>query len=154
MKLGIKKLQENEWQVHIGHAAVRLDQFSVALLNITLEHLLALEHGDSHSTLDSYVALGLRMKQLKPVDVQKLIQSLDTKDVLMLMVVANDAELNRLVQDNVGGILAKQFDADLKTVNEPSEEDAKEAIRRVIEKMFMLEAAGKIEVTTEETRYI
>ena len=55
MKIGLKKLHENEWLVHIGCAAVKMDQFSVSLLNITLEHLLALEQGESHSTLKSYI---------------------------------------------------------------------------------------------------
>ncbi len=154
MKVGIKKVHENEWSVHIGNAAVKLDHFSVALLNITLEHLLALEHGDEHSTLDSYISLGLRMKSLKPVDLQKFMQILNNKDVLNLMLVARDHELNDLVMENIGGILAKQFDADLASSTMPSEEEAKISIKNIVEKMFEQEAQGRLEVLSEDTRYI
>lgn len=154
MKLGIKKLHENEWQLHIGNAMVKLDPFSLALLNITLEHALALQHGDHHSTLASYVALGLRMKHLKPLDLQKLIRELDNKDLLMLMNLVEDKTLNQMIMDNVGGILAKQLESDMQGQVAANEEEAKSAIRRVIETMFALEANGKIEVLTEETRYI
>jgi|ACQI01.1.fsa_nt_gi hypothetical protein len=154
MKIGIKKLRENEWQVHIGNALVKMDQFSVALLNITLEHLLALEHGDEHSNLDSYIALGRRLKILKPVDLQKFITKVDTKDLLNLMLVARDAELNKHVIQNMGGILSKQFEADLAGSEPPDEETAKQAIRRVVEQMFGLEAEGQIEIVSEQTQYI
>ncbi|HHS99498.1 MAG TPA: hypothetical protein ENK73_01455 [Thiomicrospira sp.] len=154
MKVGIKKLHENEWLVHIGCGAVKLDQFSVALLNITLEHLLALDEGAEHSTLTSYVKLGLRMKELKPLDMQKLLRVLDTKDLLVMMLLAKDEELNESVMANIGGILAKQIEQDLATVTIPAEDTAKESIRRIVEKTFELEAQGQIEFVSENTRYI
>jgi len=154
MKVGIKKLHENEWLVHIGCGAVKLDQFSVALLNITLEHLLALDEGAEHSTLSSYVNLGLRIKELKPVHMQKLLRELDTKDLLVMMLLAKDDALNQQVLANIGGILSKQLDRDLAAVQVPEEEEAKSAIRRIVEKTFELESLGKIEFTTEDTRYI
>jgi len=154
MKVGIKKLQENEWLVHIGCGAVKMDQFSVALLNITLEHLLALQHDSTHSTLDSYAKLGLRMKLLKPLDLQKLLRVINTKDLLVLMLVAKDQQLNSQVIDNVGGILAKQVERDMQTATIPDEESAKDAIRNIVEKTFELEALGDIEFVSENTRYI
>lgn len=154
MKVGIKKLHENEWQVHLGCGAVKLDQFSVALLNITLEHLLALEHGETHSTLESYVKLGLRMKALGALDLQKLLRVLDTKDLLVMMLVAKDSELNTQVLTNIGGILAKQIERDLTTAQLPDEALTKAAIRRIVEKTFELEALGTIEFASEDTRYI
>jgi len=154
MKVGIKKLHENEWLVHIGNASVKLDHFSVALLNITLEHLLALQHGDEHSTLQSYVGLGLRLKQLKPTDMQKFIQSIDNKDLLNLMLVANDHEFSEKVMENVGGILSKQFAADLASATMPDEEQAKDSIKKIVERLFELEGLGQLEIVNDETRYI
>lgn len=154
MKVGIKKIHENEWLVHLGNAAVKLDTFSAALLNITLEHLLALEHGEAHSTLKSYVGLGLKLKQLKGLDMQKIIQMTEGKDLLNLMLVAADDELNTLIIKNMGGILSKQFKQDLQSASMPEESEARESIKKVVEAMFELEAQGKLEIVNEKTRYI
>lgn len=154
MKVGIKKVHESEWQVHIGHAAIKVDRFSLALLDMTLQHLLALEHGETNSTLKSYVNLGLKIKVFSDEECQKLLRALDTKDVLVFMMVANDPALNELVMNNIGAILAKQLEADLVTTPAPSEEHAKKAIRRIVEKTFELESLGKIEFINETTRYI
>jgi len=154
MKVGIKKIQENEWLVHIGCGAVKMDQFSVALLNITLEHLLALETGEQHSTLDSYVKLGLRIKSLTPIHMQKLLRTLDSQDLIIMMMLAQDKTLNELILSNIGSILAKQIEADLLTSNIPKESEAKESLRRIVEKTFKLEALGEIEFISSETRYI
>lgn len=154
MKVGIKKLQENEWLVHIGCGAIKMDQFSVALLNITLDHLLALEQGAEHSTLKSYVKLGLRIKRLKPIDLQKLLRAVDSQDVLIMMLLADDSELNEIVLANIGSILSKQIERDLLTSSLPADNLVKEAVRRIVEKTFELEAKGDIEFTTENVHYI
>ena len=154
MKIGLKKLPENEWLVHVGCAAVKMDQFSVSLLNITLEHLLALERGESHSTLKSYIKLGLRIKTLKDLECQKLLRAIDNKDILAFMMAANDPQLNELVMKNTGGILAKQLEADLSTAILPSKALLKEAIRRIVEKTFELESLGQIEFISTKTKYI
>jgi len=154
MKLGIKKIHENEWQVHIGCAMVRLDRFSIELLNITLDHLHALESGQSHSVLKSYVKLAEKMLKLDATGMQTLVHDVDNQDVLKLLLVAQNEELTELVVSNIGGIMAKQLTTDLKTAPMPTLDDAKEAIRRVIEKMFALEADGRIEFNDENQRYI
>lgn len=154
MKVGIKKIHDNDWRVHIGNAAVKMDQFSVALMNITLEQLLALKHGDSHSNLQSFIKLGARIKSLKADDLQKFIPQIDSRDMLNLMLISKDEALNNLVMSNIGGMLAKQFNDDLQSSEMPSEEEAKKSIKNVIEKMFAMEADGQIEVLTEQTEYI
>jgi len=154
MKIGIKKIHESEWLIHIGCASVKVDQFSLALLEITLEHLLALEHGEAHSTLHSYVKLGLKIKDLPDLECQKLLRVVEVKDLLEFMLVAKDEALNELVLRNIGGILAKQLEKDLTLTPEPSDEHAKRAIRRIVEKIFELEYRGEIEFKTEQTRYI
>jgi len=154
MKIGIKKIHESEWMVNIGYAGIKLDRFSLALLDITLAHLLELDHGQNHFTLKSYVKLGLKIKELSDLECQKLLRALDTKDVLVLMMTSEDQELNDLVIKNIGAILANQLELDLARTRAPSEEHAKKAIRRIVEKTFELEALGEIEFASESTRYI
>lgn len=154
MRVGIKKVQENEWLVHIGPASIKLDHFSVALLNITLQHMLALEDGAEHSTLKSYIKLGLRIKELKTLDVQKLLHELNNADLVVMMQVAEDADLNSLIINNSGAILAKQLEMDLQATRQLDEEQTKDAIRRIVMKMFELEGTGQIEFINENTQYI
>ncbi|VAW49085.1 hypothetical protein MNBD_GAMMA04-17 [hydrothermal vent metagenome] len=154
MKIGIKKVHESEWMVQIGCASVKMDPFSLSLLEIMLEHLLALEHGESHSTLKSYVKLGLKIKTLPDLECQTFLREVEVKDLLYLMMVADDRELNALILKNLGGILAKQLKGDLMTASVPTEEHAKKAIKRIVEKLFELESHGKIEFRAANTRYI
>ncbi|WP_373017572.1 FliG C-terminal domain-containing protein [Thiomicrorhabdus sp.] len=154
MKVGIKKLHENEWQVHMGCASVKMDRFSVALLHITLEHLMALEHGESHSTLKSYVKLGLKLDDLDDLGLQKVLSEVDSKAVLDLLILANQSDFTERVLSNMGGILSRQLQADLASVEMPLEQQAKESIKHLVEKMFDLEASGKIEFIKEDTQYI
>jgi hypothetical protein len=154
MKVGIQKVHENEWLVQFGCAVMRLDRFSLALLNITLEHMLALEHGENHSTLKSYVKLGLKLKQLSPTDMQTMIRHASNSDLVILMALAKDPELNDKIFQNVGGILAKQMESDLLNNQLPDVQQAKEAIKRLVEKMFELDSKGQIEFIDASTQYI
>lgn len=154
MKLGIKKLHENEWQVHVGHTTVCLDRFSVELLNIALEHLQALESGQEHSVLKSYIHLAERLLVLSSADLQTLLRSIANEDLSRLLLIANNAELTQKVLANTGGILAKQLETDLQKTPMPTHEDAKTSIRRVIGKMFEFDGDGVIQVQSGEERYI
>lgn len=154
MKVGIKKIHENEWQVHIGCASVKIDRFSVELLRITLEHLLALEHGQSHSTLSSYVKLGQRLSELDNMALQKVLSEVDNAALLDLLLLAEDPEFTQRVLGNMGGILSKQLEADLETAAAPEKEQARDSIKHLVEKMFELEARGRIEFVQEDTQYI
>lgn len=154
MKVGIQKVHENEWLVQMGCAIMRLDRFSVELLNITLEHMLALAHGENHSTLKSYIKLGLKLKQLNASDLQLVVRELNNKDLIVLLALAKDQELTDKVFHNVGGILAKQIETDLLNNPLPDHEECKLAVRRVAEKIFELDSAGRIEFLDENTQYI
>ena len=154
MQVGIKKIHENEWQVHIGFAAIKIDRFSLALLQITLEHLLALDRGEQHSTLQSYIKLGMRMKKLSQNHLQTLLRVLNSNDLVVLLRLAEDETFINLVLENSGAIISKQISRDLQEAPMADEESAKNAIRRIVEKTFELQALGKIEFTNEETRYI
>jgi flagellar motor switch protein FliG len=115
---------------------------------------LALERGEVHSTLKSYVKLALRLKELKSLELQKLLREVDNQDILVLMMVARDAVLSDSIIKNIGGIVAKQLHEDLQKATMPSEETAKESIKRVVETLFALEGRGQIEFVSENTRYI
>lgn len=154
MKLGIKKNHENEWLVHIGFATIKLDRFSVELLNITLEHLIALEHGETHSILQSYIAMGLKIKDLGAAGIQMLVLESDNQDLLRLMQVAKDQDLHDVIIKNAGGILARQLKSDFEKSAMPDDEVAKESIKRIVETLFRLETQGKIEFYDENKRYI
>lgn len=154
MKLGIKKNHENEWMVNIGFATIKLDRFSVELLNITLEHLIALEHGETHSILQSYIAMGLKIKDLGAAGIQLLVLESDNQDLLRLMQVAKDKELHDVIIKNAGGILARQLKSDFEKSAMPDDEVAKESIKRIVETLFRLETQGKIEFYDENKRYI
>jgi len=154
MKVGIKKINENDWLVHAGCASIKMDRFSVELLNLTLEHVLLLKTGEKHSILKSYIKLGQKIKDLDGVNTQKLLRHLDNADLLILMQVAKDKAMNQQILSNVGGILVKQLQTDLKTSPMPDEETAKEAIKRIAEVLFDLEGRGEIEFTNQFVRYI
>lgn len=154
MKVGIQKVHENEWLVQMGCAIMRLDRFSVELLNITLEHMLALAHGENHSTLKSYIKLGLKLKQLSPNDMQVVIREINNQDLVVLLGLAKDQSLTDKVLENVGAILAKQIESDLLNNPLPEHNEAKRCVQRLVEKLFELDSNGKIEFIDENTQYI
>jgi flagellar motor switch protein FliG len=154
MKVGIRKVQENEWLVHIGFANMHLDRFSVELLAITLEHVRALEHGETHSILNSYVQLALRIKELDDKGLQRLTREVESQDLLELMVLAQDTDMNERIMKNLGSMVAKQLRSDLIKADSVSERAGKEAVKRVIETMFALETQGIIEFYNDTTQYI
>lgn len=154
MKVGIQKVHENEWLVQMGCAIMRLDRFSVELLNITLEHMLALAHGENHSTLKSYIKLGLKLKQLSTTDMQTVIREVDNRDLVVMLGLAKDQELIDKVFHNVGAILAKQMEADLLNTPLPEGDEAKNCVRRLAKKLFELDSKGIIEFIDENTQYI
>lgn len=155
MRVGIKKNQENEWLIQIGCVRVKLDRFSLELLNITLEHLVALDSGQEHSTLKSYQRLAQhKLGCLNTVGLQKWVHSVESSDLLVLMQSLNSDDINHLIIHNVGGILARQLSADLSNAPAPTQERAKQAIQKSMERLFDLEARGQVQFFSNETQYI
>lgn len=154
MKVGIKKLHENQWLVHAGCASIKMDHFEVELLQMTLAHLLAMESGQKHSILKSYVTLAKRLLELDDAAMQKLVREVDSEDLLVLMQASNNPDLTEQIIKNVGGILAKQLQEDMKSSPMPDLENSKRAIREVLMKTFALEAAGDIEFSNQKAKYI
>lgn len=155
MKVGIKKHQENEWSVQIGCASIKLDRFSVELLNITLEHLVALDSGQEHSTLTSYVRLAhKKLESLDAAGMQKWVRTVENSDLLALMQCIRDQKITDMILQNVGGILARQLSADLLKAPTPTEDKAKQSIKNTMEHLFDLEARGQIQLFNADTQYI
>lgn len=154
MKVGIKKLQGDEWQVHIGCARVKMDRFSLELLNSTLEHLTMLKSGQSHSNVKSYIKLGLRLDDLDDRALQKVLSSLDSKEVLILLLAVKKPDFTQKVLKNIGGILSKQLQADLEVTELPDEDQVKRSIQHIVETLFSMEANGQIEIVKNDTKYI
>lgn len=154
MKVGIKKLHENEWLVHVGCARIKMDRFAVELLNITLEHMAMLESGQSHSTVKSYIKLGLKLVELDDRALQKVLSRLDNRDVLTLLLSANSDEVTQKVLHNIGGILSKQLQADLQQSEAPSEQQIKQSVENIAETLFAMEADGEVEFIKDDVQYI
>lgn len=155
MKIGITKLHENEWQIQVGQTRIKLDRFSTELLNITLEHAVALEEGKHHSTLESYVKLGMRLQHLDDINLQNVLRDIKSVDLVNLILCANTPEFNEKILRNVGSIKSKQIAADIDKNPPPLHEAAKDSIRRIVEHMFALEAKGEIDICCNQVqRYI
>jgi len=155
MEVGLQKIHEDEWSVHIGCARMKIDRFTLALLHISLEQLIESERGHAQSPLQAYVNLGLKMRTLSKLDLQKLLRELQYDDLLILLRLAEDVEFSQQVQQNIGSMIAKQLSNDLQQEDAlPTDEIAKLAIRRLVEKMFQMEAAGEIDFYDDVESYI
>ncbi|GAB6035306.1 FliG C-terminal domain-containing protein [Galenea microaerophila] len=152
MKVGIKRVSESEWLVHVGCAWLRLGRFSLELLNLSLEN--AITQNSSAHLIQSYIQLGLKMNELDDKGMQLLLRTVDPKDIVVLLQVSNDAEFVKRVLKNLGVLLAKQIEQDLQQNEMPSEEAIKASIRRIAERMFEMEQRGEIEFFNENTQYI
>jgi len=154
MKLGIKKLHANEWQLHIDSAFVHLDRYSIELLYTNLDHLLSLNTGQESSVLAGLTKLAEKIMELSDAHMQLFLRDIDNQDLLKLMQVLDSEKLKSKILKNTGGILSKQLQADMETSSTPDEDEAIEAIKHIVESMFKLEATGKIEIINKEQKFI
>ncbi len=154
MKLGIKKLHENEWQLHVGEAFVRLDRYSLELLQESLDHLLQMDSGQSSSVISGHIKLALKLLSLSDRSLQVLIHDTESEDISKMLMIAKNEALTDKILNNVGGIMSKQLRSDIDNSAMPSEEVAIASIRHIVESMFALEAKGEIEFDAENSRYI
>lgn len=154
MKIGIQKVSENEWLLKIGYVILRLDRISMEKITFTLNAMLKLEKGAETSTFTSYLHLSKKLKQLSSGDVQVLTREVNNQDLVVLLGYAKDQELNNRIFENLGGILAKQMEADLLNNLLPVGQEATNAVGRVVETLYRLDSEGKIEFINEDTQYI
>lgn len=152
MKVGIRRVSESEWLVHIGCAWIRLDRFGVELLNMSLEN--AVTHNSGVHLLQSYLKLVLEMEELDDRGMQRLLREVDPQDLVVVLMALNKPDFTQRVLKNLGGLLAKQVEQDLQKEASPTEEEIKTSVRRIAERMFELEQKGEIEFYNEYTQYI
>lgn len=154
MKVGIKKVHEDEWWVEAGCATIRLNYFQVELLNIVLKQAVSLEEGGRYDLLQGFVQLSKKLNLLSDEDMQLLLRQIDDRDLSNLLRVLDDEELKKRILRNVGPLVAKQLKQDLEQEASLDEEVVKHSIERIMRRAFELEAQGKIEFQTEVTEYI
>jgi hypothetical protein len=95
MHVGIEKKHENEYHIQIGNSLITLDRFNTEMLLLVLENSLESNSENSNSTLQSYISLGLQLKLLNDIDLQKLLRLLDPKDIAAFLLHAQDVELSK-----------------------------------------------------------
>lgn len=154
MKVGIKKIHEDEWWVEVGCAVIRLNYLQVHLLNIVLKEVVHLDGGDDYNLLRGFLTLLDKLQYLSDEDLQQLLRQVNDQDlVLALKAMENEALRARILQ-NVGPLLAKQLAQDLQSGDSPAPETVINAIERIMRRAFEMEAKGEIEFQTEVTEYI
>ncbi len=154
MKVGIRKVHEDEWWVEIGCATLRLNYFQVELLNILLKEALRLAEGGEYDLLRGFVSLSHKLRLLSDTDLQLLLRQVDDQDLALWLRVLDDAALRERVLHNVGPLVARQLEQDLAEERPVEAEAAMAAIERIMRRAFELDARGEIEFQTEVTEYI
>ena len=154
MKVGIRKVHEDEWWVEAGCATIRLNYFQVELLNIVLKQAVSLGEGTRYDLLRGFVHLSHKLKLLSDEDMQLLLRQVDDRDLAHLLRVLDDQALKERILRNVGPLVAKQLQQDLQQEASIDEEAVKSSIERIMRQAFELEGQGKIEFQTEVTEYI
>ncbi|WP_294949116.1 FliG C-terminal domain-containing protein [Sulfurivirga sp.] len=154
MKVGIRKVHEDEWWVEIGCATLRLNYFQVELLNIVLKEALRLAEGGEYDLLKGFVSLSHKLNLLSDTDLQLLLRQVDDQDLALWLRVLDDAALRERVLHNVGPLVARQLEQDLAEEQPVETEAAMAAIERIMRRAFELDARGEIEFQTEVTEYI
>jgi hypothetical protein len=155
MKVGIRKVHEDQWWVEVGCATIRLNYFQVELLNIVLKQAVSLNEGGRFDLLQGFVKLTHKLSLLSDEDLQLLLRQVSDQDLSRMLRMLDDASLKERILQNVGPLLARQLMQDLadEQVN-VDEEAVKAAIERIMRQAFALEEQGKIEFQSEVTEYI
>ncbi len=154
MKVGIRKVHEDEWWVEAGCATVRLNYFEVELLNILLQEGVRLCEGGEFDLLAGFIKLAHKLDLLSDEDLQKVLRAVNDRDLALLLRALNEGEFRARILRNVGPLVAKQLEEDLNAATPLDVEAAKDAIERVMRTAFEMEAWGEIEFQTAVTEYI
>ncbi len=154
MKVGIKKIHEDEWWVEVDFATIRLNYFQVHLLNIILKHVMHLGEEQHYELLHGFLTLLEKLNYLSDSDLQRLLREVRDQDLAWILQALQNEPLKQRMFKNMGPLLAKQLQQDLETMNPSAAEQVMEAIERVMRHAFALEVKGEIEFQTEVTEYI
>jgi len=154
MKVGIRKVHEDEWWVEAGCATVRLNYFQVELLNIVLKEAVQLTEGGQYDLLAGFVKLAHKLDLLSDEDLQKVLRAVDDRDLALMLRALNEGDFHARILRNVGPLVAKQLEQDLNASAPLDADEAKAAIERIMRVAFEMEAKGEIEFQTAVTEYI
>lgn len=154
MKVGIRKVHEDEWWVEAGCATVRLNYFEVELLNILLQEGVRLCEGGEYELLTGFIKLAHKLDLLSDEDLQKVLHAVSDQDLALLLRTLNEGDFRARLLRNVGPLLVKQLEQDLNMDAPLDVEAAKDAIERIMRTAFEMEARGEVDFQTAVTEYI
>ncbi|WP_044408736.1 FliG C-terminal domain-containing protein [Thiomicrospira microaerophila] len=156
MKIGMQKVNDNEWLIQMGNAIVRLDRFTTHLLRISLKHSLrsAGAGQDQDAVIKSYLKMALKLKFISSIDWPQFMQRVDKSDLRVWLTLLQDPDLKRNVLRNMGQALEKQMLEDIQTLPLPDKLGQKEALVRMIRLIYELEDQGVIEFHYDSSAYL
>jgi len=154
MKIGMQKVNDNEWLVQMGNAILRLDRFCTHLMRISLKHSLRHAHTDHEGVIKSYLKMSLKLKFISSIDWPVFIQKVDKTDLRIWLTLLDDKDLKRNALRNMGQSQEKQMLEDISTLPLPEKMDQKEALVRLVRLVYELEDQGVIEFHYESSAYL
>lgn len=154
MKIGMQKVNDNEWLVQMGNAILRLDRFSTHLMRISLKHSLRNAHNDHDGVIKSYLKMSLKLKFISSIDWPVFIQKVDKNDLRIWLTLLEDKDLKRNAMRNMGQSQEKQMLEDISTLPLPEKMEQKEALVRLVRLVYELEDQGMIEFHYESSAYL
>ncbi|AHF02406.1 hypothetical protein THIAE_10390 [Thiomicrospira aerophila AL3] len=154
MKVGMQKVNDNEWLIQMGNAIVRLDRFTTHLLRISLKYGAQTSANKSHALLRSYLGMTRKLDSLAPNDWSKLLDHVDRQDLRIWLCLVEDSKLKNRALDKLGHAAEAQMREDMANIRLPDENAQKEAIFRFIKRIYELEDEGEIEFFYEKSAYL
>lgn len=154
MKVGMQKVNDNEWLIQMGNAIVRLDRFTTHLLRISLKYGTTSSSTKSHALLRSYLGMTRKLDSLAPNDWPKLLDHVDRSDLRVWLCLVEDTKLKNRALEKLGHSAESQMREDMATIPLPDELAQKEAIFRFIKRIYALEDEGEIEFFYEKSAYL
>lgn len=154
MKIGMQKVNDNEWLVQIGNAILRIDRFTAHLMRISLKHSLRSSGQDQDAVIKSYLKMALKLKFICQNDWPQFLSRVDKNDLRIWLALLQDDDLKRTVLRNMGQAQEKQMLEDIKHLPMPDKPAQKEALVRLIRLVYSLEDQGLIEFHYESSAYL
>jgi hypothetical protein len=154
MKVGMQKVNDNEWLIQMGNAIVRLDRFTTHLLRISLKYGSESSSTKPQAMLKSYLAMTLKLEALAPNDWPKLFDRLDRNDLRIWLCLVEDNQLQNRVLEKLGHTAEAQMREDMAALALPDELAQKEAVFRFIKRIYELEDEGEIEFFYPKSSYL
>jgi hypothetical protein len=154
MKVGMQKVNDNEWLVQLGPAILRLDRFSTHLFHISIKQALSLQSKQPYSILASYLDMTKKLKYLAPVDWSVVYDAIDKQDLRVWLSLLKDESVKEIALKNAGSFTRQQLIEDLQSITLPPEAECKVIIRRFVETIYALEDQGLIEFYYPATAYL